>query len=203
MNVKLAYQSIQKIGINIHDAQAVILRKLGLSRQVYHQWLHREPTPWAQQEELLKDKMTKLFKQHRQRIGAGKMKLYLEHDESIGFYVSLKRVKRLTSILHFKCQSRIKKHHRVKQAEQEVRDNILNQQFDRATKSNQIWLSASTEIRYGVNGEHKARLCGVLDLHGRYLLAYHLSPTETSEAMIKTFDQAFQSTGDVHLLVPY
>ncbi|MDT7013632.1 IS3 family transposase [Levilactobacillus namurensis] len=198
---KLAYQSIQEIGANIHGAQAIILRKLGLSRQAYHQWLHCEPTPWAQQEESLKGKMTKLFKQHRQRIGAGKMKLYLEHDESIDFYVSLKRVKRLMTVLHFKCQSRIKKHHRVKQEEQEVRDNVLNQQFDQATKPNQVWLSDSTEVRYGVNGEHKVRLCGVLDLHGRYLLAYYLSPTETSEAMIETFDQAFQNAGDVHPLV--
>ena len=52
------------------------------------------------------------------------MKLYLEHDESIDFYVSLKRVKRLMTVLHFKCQSRIKKHHRVKQEEQELIDLI-------------------------------------------------------------------------------
>ncbi|MBP5810225.1 IS3 family transposase [Lactiplantibacillus argentoratensis] len=198
---KLAYQGIKTVSSNIHGAQAILLRKLGLSRQAYNKWLHHESTAWEQQEELLKQKIMMYFEKHRQRIGAGKMKIYLEHDKSIDFGISLKRVKRLMSVLHLKCQSRIKRHHRVKQAEQELRDNVLNQDFNQVTQPNQIWLSDSTEVVYGVNGEHKARFCGVLDLYGRYLLAYNLSPTETSEAVIETFTQAFENAGDVQPMV--
>ncbi|MCT4487159.1 MULTISPECIES: IS3 family transposase [Levilactobacillus] len=198
---KLSYQGIKEIGSQIHGSQAILLRRLGVSRQAFNQWIHHKKTPWEQQEELLKQKIRAYFEKHRQRIGAGKMKLYLEHDESVSFYVSLKRVKRLMTVLHLKCQSRVKKHHRVKQAEQELRDNVLNQQFDKTTGPNQIWLSDSTEVQYGINGEFKARLCGVLDLHGRYLMAYNLSTTETSEAVIQTFNQAFQKSGKVHPMV--
>lgn len=65
--------------------------------------------------------MMMYFEKHRQRIGAGKMKVYLEHDKSIDFGISLKRVKRFMSVLHLKCQSRIKRHHRIKQAEKTTR----------------------------------------------------------------------------------
>lgn len=47
------------------------------------------------------------------------------------------------------------------------------------TQPNQVWLSDFTEVVYGGTGEHKVRFCGVLDLYGRYLLAYNLSSTET------------------------
>ncbi|MCT3587273.1 IS3 family transposase [Levilactobacillus brevis] len=165
---RLAYQGIQAISSKTRGAQAIILRKIGLSRQAYNQWLHHKSTAWDEQEELLKQKIVIYFEKHRQRIGAGKMKFYLEHDESIDFHVSFKRVKRLMFALHLKCQSRVKKHHRVKQAEQEVRDNVLNQQFNQVTQPNQVWLSDSTE---------------------------------TSEAVIDTFNLAFQRTGDVHPMV--
>jgi len=198
---KLAYQAIQAISIQIHGAQAIILRYLGISRQAYHQWQHHEETAWEQQEATLKQKISQGFQEHRQRIGAGKMYHYLTHDETLNFYISAKRVKRLMSNLHLKCQSRLKRRQPTKQAEQELRDNILNQRFDLATKPNQIWLSDSTEVHYGINGEHKLRLCGVLDLYGRYLLAYKLSVTETSEAMMDTFKQAFDVAGEVHPMV--
>lgn len=198
---KLAYQAIQEISSQVHRAQAIILRHMGISRQAFNQWQHREDTPWQVQETILKQKISKTFKEHRQRIGAGKMTHYLSHDDALDFYISAKRIKRLMRVLHLKCQSRVKKHHRIKQAEQELRDNILNQQFNLATKPNQVWLSDSTEVRYGINGEHKLRLCGVLDLYGRYLVAYNLSVTETSEAMMDTFKQAFKDTGEVHPIV--
>jgi len=198
---KLVFQTIQELSPQIHGAQAIILRKVGLSRQAFNQWLHREETPWEQQDTLLKQKVLRYFNEHRQRIGAGKLKIYLNRDVELNFYVSLKRVKRLMTLLHLKCQSRVKKHHHVKQAEQELRDNVLNQRFNMTTKPNEVWLSDATEVHYGINGEYKARLCGVLDLHGRYLLSYNLSVTETSDAMIETFKRAFNKAGGAHPMV--
>lgn len=198
---KLIFQTIQELSPQIHGAQTIILRKVGLSRQAFNQWLHREETPWEQQEAQLKQKILMYFNAHRQRIGAGKLKIYLDHDSDLDFYVSLKRVKRIMTLLHLKCQSRLKKHHRVKQAEQELRDNVLNQRFNTADNPNEVWLSDATEVRYGINGEYKARLCGVLDLYGRYLLSYNLSVTETSDAMVEVFERAFSKAGEVHPMV--
>lgn len=197
---KVAYQAIKEIGEEINGAQAFLLRHLGVSRQAYNKWLHHEPTAHECQEQLLKERIMFHYLKHRQRIGATKIGYQLAHDDLIDFPVTLKRIKRIMMQLHIKCQSRIKKHNHIKQAEQELRDNVLNQSFD-VTSQNQVWLSDSTEVRYGVNGENKVRLSGVLDLYGRYFLAYNLSPTETSEAMIEVFERAFKSAGDVHPLV--
>ncbi|MHA3066489.1 DDE-type integrase/transposase/recombinase [Lacticaseibacillus saniviri] len=79
-------------------------------------------------------------------------------------------------------------------------DNVLNQNFD-VLAPNQVWLADSTELTYGVNGEHKVRLSGVLDLYGRRLIAYNLSKTETSEAEVDVFTRAFDFAGEIHPLV--
>lgn len=197
---KLAYQAIKEIGEEHHGAQASLLRNLGYTRQAYHQWDHHVPSLHEQTEARLKERIIYHYQEHRQRIGATKISYYLAHDETIDFPVSIRRVKRLMTEMHLKCQSRIKRRNHVKQAEQELRDNVLNQDF-KVTERNQVWLSDTTEVRYGVNGAYKARLCGVLDLYGRYLLAYNISTTETSGAMIQAFQSAFVSEGNVHPLV--
>ncbi|MGY5268951.1 hypothetical protein [Lactiplantibacillus plantarum] len=70
--------------------------------------------------------------------------------------------------------------------EQYLQDNVLDQQFN-ASRPNQAWLADSTELVYGVNGQYKVRLSGVLDLYGRHLIAHRLSETETSNAEIQVF----------------
>ncbi|WP_390409976.1 IS3 family transposase [Lacticaseibacillus jixiensis] len=124
----------------------------------------------------------------------------LQHDELITFEVTHKMVRRIMRELGLTCQTRIKKHSRVKTNEQYILDNVLNQNFH-TDAPNQVWLSDSTELRYGVNGESKIRLSGVLDLYGRRLLSYNLSVTETSAAEIEVFQQAFEAVGNVHPLV--
>lgn len=53
---------------------------------------------------------------------------------------------------------------------------------------NLIWVSDTTELTYGRN--NKVRLHVVLDLYGRYMLSYYISPTETAEAAIEAFKRA-------------
>ncbi|WP_179211710.1 IS3 family transposase, partial [Secundilactobacillus pentosiphilus] len=192
---------IQEISSQIRGAQSIILRHLGVSRQAFHKWQHWVPSTWEQHDVLLQESILKHYEQHRHRIGATKLLLYVQHDETIQFPVTIKQVKRIMTKLHITCQSRVKKHYRQKQAEREIQENILNQEFNSASAPNQVWLSDSTELTYGLHGEHKVRLCGVLDLYGRYLLSYQISATETSEAMVQTFEAAFKQAGDVHPLV--
>ena len=99
-------------------------------------------------------------------------------------------VEKLALITEFqnanRCQVRQKKRSRIQQQEQYLQDNVLDQQFN-ASRPNQAWLADSTELVYGVNGQYKVRLSGVLDLYGRHLIAHRLSETETSNAEIKVF----------------
>ncbi len=109
-------------------------------------------------------------------------------------------VRRIMQELGLRCQVRVKKRNRCREKEQHIQDNVLNQNFT-VDGPNKVWLADSTELTYGVNGEHKVRLSGVLDLYGRRMLAYHLSPTETSEAEIEVFRCAFEVTDNAHPLV--
>ncbi|AGE39230.1 MULTISPECIES: transposase [Lactiplantibacillus] len=99
-------------------------------------------------------------------------------------------VEKLALITEFqnanRCQVRQKKRSRIQQQEQYLQDNVLDQQFN-ASRPNQAWLADSTELVYGVNGQYKVRLSGVLDLYGRHLIAHRLSETETSNAEIQVF----------------
>lgn len=120
----------------------------------------------------------------------------LENDKLIDFLVILKMVRRVMRELGIRCQVRPKKHNRNQQYTQ---DNLLNQNF-KVNNPNEVWLADSTELSYGVNGEYKVRLSGVL-VYGRKLLTYTLSETETSKSQVQLFKQAFSMTGCVQPLI--
>lgn len=88
----------------------------------------------------------------------------LEHDDQITFPVTFKMVRRVMRELGLRCRGRPKKRNRIKQQDQYIQDNLLNQNFD-VDAPNQVWLSNSPELNYGVNGESKIRLSGVMDLY--------------------------------------
>ncbi|WP_157059340.1 IS3 family transposase, partial [Pediococcus argentinicus] len=178
---RLAYHAIKEVSQGQHGAITKLLKLIGVSRQAYYKGLRRKETTWEQQNQKLKERVQYWFDIHKQGIGAGLLVDNLLRDEQVDVPISLKRVRRVMRELNIRCQVRRKKHNRVKQEEQYVQDNVLNQQFT-VTAPNQVWLSDSTELAYGVNGEHKIRLSGVLDLYGRRMMSYYLSPTETAEA---------------------
>ena len=193
---RLAYQAIKEVSQNNHGAITVLLRVIGVSRQAYNKYWTRTETEKELQDKLLKERIMYWYELNTKTIGAGKILINLLADDQITFKVSLKQVKRLMRELDIKCQSRIKKHNRSKQKEIYIQDNVLNQNFE-VTGPNQVWLCDSTEIPYGLNGEYKVRLSGVLDLYGRYLISSNISLTETSAAEIIVFQRAFTKAGNV------
>lgn len=197
---RLAYQAIKEVSKQRHGTINLLLSIVGVSRQAYNKFWHREETPKETEDKLLKKRIMYWYNLNTQTIGAGGILTNLEVDSEITFTVTIKQVKRLMRELGIKCQSRIKKRNRSKQSEIYTQDNILNQNFE-VENPNQVWLADSTELSYGINGEHKVRLRGVLDLYGRYLISSTLSPTETSAAEIEVFQMAFDKAGNVCPLV--
>ncbi|MCL5459602.1 IS3 family transposase, partial [Loigolactobacillus coryniformis] len=197
---QLAYVAIKEVSQGKHGALTKLLAVVGVSRQAYYKGLKREETAWEVRDRQLKERIQYWFDFHHQSIGAGNLLVNLQHDESITFEVTYKMVRRVMRELGLRCQIRVKKHSRQKASEQYVQDNVLNQNFD-TDAPNKVWLSDSTELRFGPNGEYKIRLSGVLDLYGRLLLAHNLSITETSAAEIEVFQRAFDRVGDVHPLI--
>lgn len=172
---------------------------VGVSRQVYYKGLNHHETAWECRDRQLKERARYWFDKNLQGIGAGNILTNLQEDESINFPITLQMVRRVMRELGIRCQVRMKKHSRAKQHEQYTLDNVLNQEFD-VSAPNEVWLSDSTELTYGTNGEYKVRLSGVLDLYGRRLLSYNLSETETCAAEIQVFQRAFKVAGNVQPL---
>ena len=197
---RLAYLAIKEVSQGQHGAVKALLDVVGVSRQAYYKGLKRQETVWEYHDQQLKERLRYWFDFHHQGIGAGNLLINLQCDKMIDFPVTFKMVRRVMRELGLKCQIRVKKRKRVKQQEQYLQDNVLNQNFN-VDAPNQVWLSDSTELVYGINGEHKMRLSGVLDLYGRRLLAFNLSVTETSAAEIQVFHRAFETAGKVHPLV--
>ena len=197
---RLAYNAIKVVSQGNRGAVSKLLTIIGVSRQAYYKGLKRQETEWESHDRVLKERTQHWFDFHRRGIGAGNLLINLEHDDQIAFPVTLKMVRRVMRELGLCCQVRLKKRSRIKQQDQYVLDNLLSQNFD-VDAPNQVWLSDSTELSYGVNGEYKIRLSGVMDFYGRRILSYNLSITETSAAEIQVFQRAFAGAGNVHPMI--
>lgn len=194
-----AYDAINEVSQGKRGAVTTLLKSIGVSRQAYYKALHRQETEWECRNRQLQERVKYWFKFNRKGVGAGTILSHLHNDDHL-VYATLKMVKRVMKELNLCSHVRKKKYNRVQQNEQYVQDNVLDRNFD-VSAPYQVWLSDSTELVYGVHGEHKVRLSGVLDLYGRRLLAYNLTPTETSAAEIEVFQKAFDAAGDVHPMI--
>ena len=91
----------------------------------------------------------------------------------------------------------VKKRDRIAISEQHISTNILNQEFD-TIGENKLWLSDMSTVKYGINREKSIKTSAVIDVHSRYVLVWILTETETTEASVKKFKEAFEQIGEVH-----
>ena len=141
-----------------------------------------------------------LEEEHNWTLGYLGMTTQLKAEGKLSFAVGLKRVTHCMRDNHIQTNIRKKKRNRIKRHEEYVSDNLLNEQFDRQGK-NEVWVTDTTEVVYGNQTMHKARLHVVLDLYSRYALSYNISATETTPAVIETFERAFNSEPNVHPMI--
>lgn len=128
------------------------------------------------------------------------MTTQLKFENRLSFTAGLKRVTNCMRKHGIKANIRKKKHNRIQRHEEYVNDNLLNEQFDRENK-NEEWVTDTTEVTYGDYTLHKVRVHVILDLYGRYVLSYNISDTETSSAVIETFNRAFEVEADARPMI--
>lgn len=174
---------------------------MGVSRQAYSKWLKRSSNDRDAFNRMLEEKITALDIENRHTFGSRQLAFNLNLDPEVTEHVGRRRVTRLMRELGIECCVRRKKHNRMKQSEQHTKDNVLNQEFDQAKQPDQVWLSDFTQLAYGPHGEYSVKLSGVLDVYSGYLIAHHISATETKEAAIETFQKAFKAAGNPSPLV--
>ncbi len=114
------------------------------------------------------------------------MTTQLAFENKLNFKAGLKRVTNCMRNYGIRANIRKKKHNRVKRHEEYINDNLLDGQFDRQ-RPNEVWVTDTTEVLYGVDKLKKARVHIVLDLYGRYASGYNISVTETAISAIEGF----------------
>lgn len=174
---------------------------IGVSRQAYSKWRKRSSSDRDAFNYMLEEKIKDLDNENRHTFGSRQLAFNLNLDPEVTEHVGRRRVTRLMRKLGIECCVRRKKHNRMKQSEQHIQDNVLNQEFAQAKQPDQIWLSDFTQLAYGPHGEDSVKLSGVLDVYSGYLVAYNISPTETKDAAIETFKKAFEATDNPSPLV--
>lgn len=141
-----------------------------------------------------------LARKHHWTLGYLAMTTQLKFEGRLSFSAGLKRVINCMRKHGLKANIRRKRHNRIQRQEEYVNGNLLHEQFNRESK-NEVWVTDTTEVVYGEHTLHKARVHVILDLHGRYALSYNISDTETSEAVVETFNRAFKVEPDAHPMV--
>ena len=197
------YQAVQEL-INETAGSVSELTKIAkVSRKSYYQWLKRQPTQREIENKAILEAIYQIEKRHQNCAGYKKVTAILNNENgknqeipeytfSFDFRINIKRVRRIMRKHGIKADVRQKKRSRKKEQQQYQEDNLLERKFIQIAP-NLVWVSDTTELTYGRN--NKVRLHVVLDLYGRYVLSYHISPTETAEAAIEAFKRAAKQAG--------
>ena len=169
-----------------------------VSRKSYYQWLKRKVTKHELEDQAILEAIYQIENRHQHSAGYEKVTKILnnvngknaeieEYTFDFDFQINIKRVRRIMREHGIKADIRQKKHNRQRQKQQYEEDNLLKRKFDQPLP-NLVWVTDTTELSYGI--ANKVRFHAVLDLHGRYVISYLISPTETADAAIEVFKQA-------------
>ncbi|WP_344693791.1 IS3 family transposase, partial [Ligilactobacillus murinus] len=172
----------------------------GITRDAYYKWIRRKPSKHENEQAELLSSILELEEKHKWTLGYLGVTTQLAFENKLNFKVGLKRVTNCMRKHGIRANIRKKKHNRVKRHEEYINDNLLDGQFDRQ-RPNEVWVTDTTEVLYGVDKLKKARVHIVLDLYGRYALSYNISVTETAISAIEVFRRAFKIEPDAHPMI--
>lgn len=170
------------------------------SRDGYYKWLNRKPSRYYNEQAELLEAIVELEEEHNWTLGYLAMTTQLSFENRLSFTAGLKRITNCMRKHGIRANIRKKKRNRIQRHEEYINDNLLQGQFDREAK-NEVWVTDTTEVAYGEHTLHKVRVHVILDLYGRYALSYNISDTETSSAVIETFNRAFTVEPDAQPMI--
>ena len=160
---------------------------LGVRRSTAYYHMNRKPiTTLLEKEDVnLREKVKRIFEEHRQCYGARKICETLKQE---GIKTTPKRVTRLMKEMELKCNHACPpiRHARPEWRRQYNR-NKLNREFNQSAP-NKAWVSDITLIKS--NGR-KYYLCVVIDLFSRKVLSFDLSTGSSTTLVSSAFMQAF------------
>lgn len=157
---------------------------LRVSRSGYYKWRNRVPSSRARQRALVEQALIVTFAQFKQRYGAPRLVLELNHA---GIPCSLNHVARLMNEHGMKARNG--KNFRffpAANAINHVSDNLLNRDFC-AKRPNEKWVSDITYIKIDRGFVY---LAVIMDLFSRQIIGWALDTSMTTDLIVEAFDMA-------------
>lgn len=151
-----------------------------------HIFRRKEVTAYDKRKAEIKEHIKTVFDGSRQRFGANKIAAVLSEQ---GIPTSPKYVRDLMQEMGLQSITRYSKRDYQKEKRLAKKQNILQRQF-RAEEPNRIWVSDVTCFK--INGKY-LYVCVILDLFSRKVVAYRVSPKNSTYLITSTFRQAYQS----------
>jgi len=160
-------------------------KTLHVSHSGYYEYLHRQPSDRAIENEILSQNIRRIFNEHKGRYGMIRISRSLGRE---GISANHKRVGRLMRIMGLYAKGtryRYKNYHKV--TNNEERPNLLNQVFD-ARGKNQIWIGDITYIHTKLGYLY---LAVFLDIYSRRVVGWSMERTLKENLVIRAFLQAY------------
>ena len=169
---------------------------LGVSRAAYYKWLKRRPSHREQEDKMIVEYVVKLEEDNNYIFGVNRLVTYVNMETE--YHVSSNKMRRIMHDYRVVASVRVAKHDRRSEQKQAVFDNKLL--TDKAThkfhpdRSNEVWVTDCSEIKYGIKGTGKLRVSAIKDLYDHSVIAWRVEATETANLVTKTFEAALSAT---------
>ncbi|MGQ2375431.1 IS3 family transposase [Companilactobacillus zhachilii] len=176
-----------------------ICESLEITRRSYYKWLNRKDTDNDKMNKELVEFIKKLESEHNNIFGLETLVMHINSETK--YHVNHKRVRRLMKLHGIKSSIRISKHDRKAERKEMMSSNILKHNFTQK-KSNVVWSTDCTELKYGNQNSSKIRLSAIKDLHDHSIIAWTIADTETKSLVTDTIKIAVTESGvDVRGLI--
>ena len=151
-----------------------------------HIFRRKEVTAYDKRKSEMRKHIKAVFDENRQRFGANKIAAVLSTQ---GISTSSKYVRELMQEMGLQSITRYSKRDYQKGKRLAKKQNVLQRQF-KADEPNRVWVSDVTCFK--INDKY-LYICVILDLFSRKVVAYRVSPKNSTYLITSTFRQAYQN----------
>ena len=151
-----------------------------------HIFRRKEVTAYDKRKSEMRKHIKAVFDESHQRFGANKIAAVLSTQ---GISTSSKYVRELMQEMGLQSITRYSKRDYQKGKRLAKKQNVLQRQF-KADEPNRVWVSDVTCFK--INDKY-LYICVILDLFSRKVVAYRVSPKNSTYLITSTFRQAYQN----------
>lgn len=151
-----------------------------------HIFRRKEVTAYDKRRAEMKEHIKAVFDESQQRFGSNKIAAVLSAQ---GIPTSPKYVQDLMQEMGLRSITQYSKRDYQKEKRLAKKQNVLQRQF-KADEPNRVWVSDVTCFK--INDKY-LYICAILDLFSRRVIAYRVSPKNSTYLITSTFRQAYQN----------